>query len=178
MGIVNVTPDSFSDGGEFLDRLYPNRFSDLKRDRIRYGVLGTDGGRIMDDGTIARLDDDTFYVTTTSTGADTVIEWFRWWNAVWDLDAEIVNVTGALAAVNVAGPRARDLMQRVTDLDVSPEGFKYLDARRAHRLPVLLGRQAGAALEQPLQVVGAHADAVRQLQEFVLDRGLSGRLVE
>jgi len=119
------------DAADFLDRLYPNRYTDLKVDRIRYGVLGTDGGRIMDDGTIARLDDETFYVTTTSTGADKVLEWFEWWNAVWHMDVEIVDVTGALAAVNVAGPRARELMERVTDLDVSNDAFKYLDARRA-----------------------------------------------
>ncbi len=121
-----------ADAGAFLDRLYPNRFSNLNVDRVRYGVLGTDGGRIMDDGTIVRLDDETFYVTTTSTGADTVNEWFEWWNAVWHLDVDVTNVTGALAAVNIAGPRARDLMARLTDLDVSNEAFKYLDARRAH----------------------------------------------
>jgi sarcosine oxidase subunit alpha len=40
-------------------------------------------------------------------------------------------VTGALAAVNVAGPRARELMTRLTDLDMSSEAFKYLDAKRA-----------------------------------------------
>ena len=121
-----------ADAAGFLERLYPNRFADLKVDRIRYGVLGTDGGRIMDDGTIARLADDTFYVTTTSTGAGTVLEWFEWWNAVWQLDVEIVDVTGSLAAVNIAGPRARTLMERLSDLDVSNEGLRYLDARRAH----------------------------------------------
>ena len=47
------------DAGEFLDRLYPNRFSNLKPGRIRYGVIASDAGRIMDDGTICRLDDDT-----------------------------------------------------------------------------------------------------------------------
>ena len=64
----------------------------------------------MDDGTIARLADDLYYVTTTSTGADAVTAWFEWWNAVWGYDAEIVNVTGALAALNLAGPRARDAL--------------------------------------------------------------------
>ena len=118
------------DAAAFLERLYPNRYGDMKPDRIRYGVLTTDGGRIMDDGTIARLDDETFYVTTTSTGADAVVEWFEWWNAVWGMDVDLVNVTGALSAVNVAGPNARELMRRLTDLDVSNEGLKYLDARR------------------------------------------------
>jgi sarcosine oxidase, subunit alpha len=120
------------DSAAFLERLYPNRFGDLKHGRIRYAVLGTDAGRIMDDGTVARLADDRFYVTTTSTGAETVLEWFEWWNAVWRLDVEIADVTGALAAINVAGPRARDLLRRLTDLDVSNEAFSYLDARQAH----------------------------------------------
>ena len=50
---------------------------------------------------------DLFYVTTTSTGSESVCEWFEWWNAVWGYDVEIINVTGSLTAVNVAGPQAR-----------------------------------------------------------------------
>jgi sarcosine oxidase subunit alpha len=117
------------DAGELLERLYPNRFADLKPGRIRYGVLTTDGGRIFDDGTVARLGDELFYVTTTSTGSTGVCEWFEWWNAVWGYDAEIVNVTGALAAMNVAGPRSREALASLTDADVSNEALRYLDAR-------------------------------------------------
>ncbi len=120
------------DAAAFLERLYPNRFGDMKTGRIRYGVLGSDAGRIMDDGTIARLAEEDYYVTTTSTGAGAVLEWFEWWNAVWGLDVGIANVTGALAAVNVAGPHARELMSRLTDLDVSNDAFTYLDAKHAH----------------------------------------------
>ena len=126
----------------FLERLYPNRFADLKLGRIRYAVLGTDAGRIMDDGTVARIGEEEFYVTTTSTGAEAVFEWFEWWNAVWQLDVEIVDATGALAAVNVAGPRSRDLLRRLTDLDVSATTFTYLDAKQASvaGVPALLLR--------------------------------------
>jgi sarcosine oxidase subunit alpha len=114
-----------------LEHLYPNRFGDMRPGRIRYGVLTSDGGRIMDDGTIARLGDELFYVTTTSTGADAVTAWFEWWNAVWGYDAQIVNVTGALGAVNLAGPRAREALGRLVEDpdDVSAEEFRYLDAR-------------------------------------------------
>jgi sarcosine oxidase subunit alpha len=117
------------DAAALLDRLYPNRFSDLAVGRIRYGVLTTDGGRIMDDGTVARLADDLFYVTTTSSGSDAVFEWFEWWNAVWGYDVELVNVTGALAAINLAGPRAREVLAALTDADVSADALRYLDAR-------------------------------------------------
>src|SRR4029077_9561263 len=131
-----------SDAVEFLERLYPNRYADLKPGRVRYGVLSTDAGGIMDDGAVARLDDERFYVTTTSTGADSVLGWFEWWNAVWQLDVEIVNLTGALAAVNVAGPQARELLAGVTSTDVSAQGFTYLDARegRVAGVPCLMLR--------------------------------------
>jgi len=115
----------------FLERLYPNRFADLKVGRVRYGVLGTDMGRIMDDGTIGRLTNERFYVTTTSTGADTVAEWFDWWNASWGMSVEVANVTGGVAAINVAGPRSRELLTRLTDLDLSNDAFGYLDAKHA-----------------------------------------------
>ncbi|MGI8479779.1 MAG: 2Fe-2S iron-sulfur cluster-binding protein [Gaiellaceae bacterium] len=113
-----------------LERLYPNRFADLRPGRIRYGVLTSDGGRIMDDGTVGRLSEELYYVTTTSTGADSVTAWFEWWNAVWGYEAEIGNVTGGLAALNLAGPRAREVLQRLTEDEVSNEELKYLDARQ------------------------------------------------
>jgi sarcosine oxidase, subunit alpha len=119
------------EAGEFLDRLYPNRFSNLKPGRIRYGVLTSDAGRIMDDGTICRLDDETFYVTTTSSGAGAVEQWFAWWLADWRMDVRLTDVTQGLAAVNLAGPRAREIMAALTDLDCSNDAFAYLDGKRA-----------------------------------------------
>jgi sarcosine oxidase, subunit alpha len=119
------------DAGDFLDRLYPNRFSNLKNGRIRYGVIASDAGRIMDDGTICRLDDDSFYVTTTSSGAGAIYDWFTWWLADWQLDVHLTDVTQGLSAVNLAGPRAREIMGKVTELDCSAEAFTYLDGKQA-----------------------------------------------
>jgi sarcosine oxidase subunit alpha len=119
------------DAADFLDRMYPNRFSNLKPGRIRYGVISSDAGRIVDDGTICRLDEETFYVTTTSSGAGAVEEWFSWWLADWDSDVSLTDLTQGLAAVNLAGPRAREIMAAVTDLDCSNDAFPYLDGKQA-----------------------------------------------
>jgi sarcosine oxidase subunit alpha len=119
------------DAGAFLDRLYPNRFSDLKPGRIRYGVISSDAGRIVDDGTIGRIDEDTYYVTTTSSGAGAVEEWFSWWLADWRMEVKLTDVTQGLAAVNLAGPKAREILAALTDLDCSADAFKYLDAKQA-----------------------------------------------
>ncbi len=117
------------DAGEFLDWLHPNRFSDLKVGRIRYRAMTDDAGIILDDGTVARLGDDRYFVTTGTGSLDAVDGWLRWWLATSDRRVDVTNVTARYAAMNLAGPRARDVLARLTDLDVSPEGLRYLDAR-------------------------------------------------
>ena len=119
------------EAGAFLDRLYPNRLSNLKPGRVRYGVVSSDAGRIVDDGTICRIDDETFYVTTTSSGAAAMEEWFGWWLADWRMQVHMTDLTQALAAVNLAGPKAREIMGKLTGLDCSNEAFGYMDGKRA-----------------------------------------------
>jgi sarcosine oxidase subunit alpha len=94
-------------------------------------VISSDAGRIVDDGTICRLDDESFYVTTTSSGAGAVEEWFSWWLADWRMNVRLTDLTQGLSAVNLAGPKARQILTELTDLDCSPDAFKYLDAKQA-----------------------------------------------
>ncbi len=126
LGKLLVTgPDAVA----FLERALPNKFESLAVGRVRYTVVNTHIGRIIDDGTVIRIGDDDFIVTTTSTGSDVVFESFLLWRDEWSLDVRIVNISGALAGIAVSGPEARRLMERLTDADVSAEAFPYLDAR-------------------------------------------------
>ena len=111
-----------------LERLYPSRFSDLAIGRIRYGVMLNDEGVIVDDGTVARIGDDEFFVTVTTGNTPALERWITWWNADWRLDVRVLNVTGAYAAVNLAGPASREVMRSLTDADVSGDAVPYLSA--------------------------------------------------
>ncbi len=119
------------DAAAFLERIYPNRFGDMKLARVRYGIVCGDDGSIVDDGTVARLSEHEYYVTTTSSGAGGMEQWFTWWNAVWKMDVQIVNVTSTLAAFNLAGPNARTALAKLTEFDLSNEAFPYLGAGHA-----------------------------------------------
>jgi sarcosine oxidase subunit alpha len=113
-----------------LERLYPGRVADLKIGRVRYGAMLNDQGVILDDGTICRLAEDEFFVTTTTGGTAGMEQWMRWWLADWGLEAQLINMSGGYAAINLAGPRSREVMARVTDLDVSASALPYLSAAR------------------------------------------------
>jgi sarcosine oxidase, subunit alpha len=120
------------DAGEFLDRMYTNRMSDLGVGRIRYGLmLGLDG-MVMDDGVAMRLADDHFFVTTTTGGAAAVLDRFEeWLQTEWpDLRVSCTSVTEQWADVALAGPRARDVLGAVgSDLDLSPQAIPFMTVR-------------------------------------------------
>ena len=87
-----------------------------------------DAGIILDDGAIARLGPERFFVSTTTGNLDAVDQWLRWWLASGGRRVDVTDVTGQYAAINLAGPRSREIMARLTTLDVSREGMPYLAA--------------------------------------------------
>jgi sarcosine oxidase subunit alpha len=113
----------------FLEFVYPNRFENLAVGRVRYGVVCDDAGILLDDGTIARLGPERFFLTTTTGNADAIDSWFRSWLAGrpnWDV--RMINVSGSFAAMSLAGPRSREILKKLTDADLSSTAMPYLGA--------------------------------------------------
>jgi len=117
------------DAAEMMNRMYTFGFLKQPVGRTRYAVLTNEQGVVVDDGVACRFADNCFYVTATTTGVDSVYRNMTRWNAMWRLDVDITNVTSAFAAVNLAGPNSRKVLEKLTDLDVSAEGFPYLACR-------------------------------------------------
>ncbi|MBW8370464.1 MAG: FAD-dependent oxidoreductase [Thiobacillus sp.] len=111
---------------EFLERVYISKYAGLKVGMTRYAVMCDESGVVIDDGVVARLADDHFYFTTTTSGAALIYRELSRWNTLWKLDCGIVNLTGAMAAMNLAGPKARAVLAGLTDVDLS---FPYLAVR-------------------------------------------------
>ncbi|EIK94183.1 sarcosine oxidase subunit alpha [Pseudomonas sp. M47T1] len=119
------------DAAELLNRLYTFAFLKQPVGRSRYALMTNEHGVVIDDGVCARFSDNHFYVTATTSGVDRIYQQMLKWNAQWRLDVDIANVTAAISAVNVAGPDARKVLEKVcTDLDLSPAGFPYLAVRQ------------------------------------------------
>jgi sarcosine oxidase, subunit alpha len=116
------------DAARLLEKIYTNRFASLPVGRVRYAVASDDAGIVLDDGTVARLGVDRWFVTTTTSGIGQMESWLRWWTEGTDWCAHVVNVTSSYGAVNLAGPRARDVLARLTPLDLSPAALPYLGA--------------------------------------------------
>lgn len=120
------------DAAEFLHRVYVNGVRNLKVGHCRYGLMLSEHGIVFDDGVFARIGADHFLVGTTSGHAaaiaDILVEWLQ---CEWvDLKVLVENVTTGWAVINVAGPRARDVLATVgTDIDLSREAFGHMTYR-------------------------------------------------
>jgi sarcosine oxidase, subunit alpha len=130
------------DAGKLLDKVYTNCFSDLKPGRARYSVLCDEAGIMLDDGTISRLGEDHYFITTTTGNLDFVQQWLEWWLVGSGWDAHVTNVTSGRAAVNLAGPQARDVLKALTSCDLATKAFPYMACREAEvaGVPALLMR--------------------------------------
>lgn len=111
----------------FLDRIYINRWQKLPIGRVRYGVMCNTEGVITDDGVTARVGEQEWYMTTTSSGAEAVYETLQWWaQSGWGDGVQIRNVTEMYAAFNLAGPLSRQVLATLTEADVSNTTLPYM----------------------------------------------------
>jgi sarcosine oxidase subunit alpha len=114
---------------EFLNRVYAGRYDTMPVGATRYALMCDESGVMVDEGVVARVADDVFYFTTTTSGAATVYRELSRLNVEWKLDCGLVNLTGAYAAMNLAGPASRAVLAQLTDQDLSSQAFPYLGVR-------------------------------------------------
>ena len=122
-----------ADAAEFMNRMYTFAFLKQPVGKTRYAVLTNEHGVVIDDGVACRITDEHFYVTATTSGVDQVYRSMLKWNAQWRLNIDIANVTSAFAAVNVAGPDSRKVIEKLAKgVDCSAEAFPFLAYREGH----------------------------------------------
>src|SRR5208282_4669064 len=133
------------DAAEFLNRIYINSFSKLGIGRCRYGLMLTEAGYVMDDGVVARLAEDRFHVTTTSTGAARVLAQMEdFLQTEWpDLQVWLTSTTEQWATIAINGPRARQMLEPLVEgVDISPAALPHMSMRegRLCGMPIRLAR--------------------------------------
>ena len=103
-----------------------------------YTQLCNQRGGIEADLTFARLGEDRFYMVTGSAFGVRDMGWIRQHLAS-DGSVTVQELTSARATINLAGPMARRILEKVADGDVSNDAFPYMTARelRIGYAPVL-----------------------------------------
>ena len=133
------------DAAEFLNRVYVNGFAKLEVGRCRYGLMLREDGFVFDDGTVTRLAENRYLITTTTTHAGAVMRHLEFLAQVqWpELDVKMLSVTDDWAGIAVAGPNSRALLKRLctgVDLDDAATPFMAYREGRIAGMPMRLFR--------------------------------------
>ena len=105
------------DAERLVDRIITRDATKIRVDQVVYTSWCDERGKVIDDGTVTRLDETTFRWTA----AEPSLRWLEL-NSV-DLDLSVEDVTEELAALALQGPQSRDLLAAVTGRDWSDVGY-------------------------------------------------------
>jgi aminomethyltransferase len=94
--------------GRLVDRVITRDATKLQVGQVYYTAWCDEHGKVLDDGTVTRLDEDTYRWTA----AEPNLRWFRM-NAR-GLDVEIEEITERLAALALQGPTSRSVLEAAT----------------------------------------------------------------
>lgn len=116
-----------ADAAALLDHLSANKLPG-KDGGIRLVHMLTDLGGIESEMTITRLAADRFYLNSAIVGEQHDLDWLHF-HVEDGADATIDDVTDTHGILAVTGPRSRDVLQPLTDADLSNDAFRWLTAQ-------------------------------------------------
>ena len=120
--LIDVTPlfkylITGRDAARFVNRVLARDINKVAANQVIYCCWCDEDGKVIDDGTITRLEETTYRWTA----ADPNLRWFRQ-NAI-GLEVQIEDITEQLAALALQGPTSGKLLKTVAEADV--ENLKY-----------------------------------------------------
>ena len=130
---------------EFLERIYTHDVGRMPVGRCAYGIMLGEDGMLMDDGVMARVADDRYYLTTTTGGAASVLAWLeKWLQTEWPaLEVYLTSLTDHYSTIAVVGPNSRAVLDTLgCDIPLDRDRFPFMHMRAATLagLPVTLFR--------------------------------------
>ena len=105
------------DARRLLDRIIPRDMAKLAIGQVYYTGWCDDDGKMLDDGTVTRLGEQSYRLTS----AEPSLRWLHM-NAV-GMDVAITEITERLGALSLQGPKSRAVLNRCCDAPL--DGLKF-----------------------------------------------------
>jgi sarcosine oxidase subunit alpha len=114
------------DASKALNRIYVGDLSAIPEGKVRYSAACNEDGCPIDDGVMTQLAENDYYFTTTTERAGATVEWFRYHTRYDGWNFHMVNLTDAFGAIRLAGPHARNVLQKLTKDNISDSTFPFM----------------------------------------------------
>ncbi len=123
-----------SDAERFLNRMLTRDVGKCEVQQVMYGPWCDEGGKVIDDGTLQRLGDDVFRLTS----AEPNLRWFC--DNSTGMRATVEDDSDATAGLALQGPMSRDILAGICDADLEALRYFRLSFARIRDIPVTITR--------------------------------------
>jgi len=118
------------DALKVLQRVYVGDMSKMTAGKVKYSAMCNEDGCLLDDGVVVKMGEEDYYFTASTGRTGGTIPWLRYHTRYDGWDFNVVNVTDTFGAINLAGPRSREVLGKITDADISNEAFPFMGFRQ------------------------------------------------
>jgi aminomethyltransferase len=122
------------DSAKLLDRVVTRSVAKSSVGQVLYTCWCDHAGKTLDDGTIARLGENVFRMTS----AEPNLRWLQD-NAI-GLDVRVEDVSARIAALALQGPSSRAILEAVTDADIGGLRYFRITPAKLRGTPVTISR--------------------------------------
>jgi glycine cleavage system T protein (aminomethyltransferase) len=139
-GLIDITPlfkydVTGPDALRLVDRVMTRNIKKCRVGQVMYSPWCDEKGKVIDDGTISRLDDNHFRLTA----ADPSLRWFQ--DVGFGLDAQVVNVTQDFAGLALQGPNSRAILAQIVEgIDFDKLRYFWLAHGTVDGFPIMITR--------------------------------------
>ena len=139
-----------------LQRGFTNNLATQQVGQVRYGAFVDDSGLLLDEGTIYRREDGSYFAFTNT---DTFDAFVRGHSP--DADVTLANRLHEMPLVSVQGPRSREILRSISDFDFAALGyFRFAEPVTVAGIDVFLSR-TGFSGELGYELIPARGNAER-----------------
>ena len=122
------------DAAFLLDRVVTRNVAAARVGQVLYTPWCDGAGKVLDDGTVARLEERSFRLTS----ADPNLRWLQ--DNALGLDVAIEDVSQSTAALSLQGPASREILQQATQDDLSALRYFHITQASVRGVPVAISR--------------------------------------
>ena len=115
-----------SDAESFLDSHVVNNVANLQDGQVLYTSVLNPAGGMIDDLTLVRFSSEHYWLFPTPSRVDTVTAWLT--ERAAGRHAYVTNLVSGTAYLSIQGPRSRDTLAKLTDLDLATAALPYYRA--------------------------------------------------
>lgn len=108
------------DSEAYLQKMFTNDLSRLQPNKAMYTAMCYEDGGTVDDLLVYKKNDDDFLLVVNAANVEKDYEWLKQHE---EGDVTIVDISSSIAQLAIQGPKAEEVLQKLTDYDLSTIGF-------------------------------------------------------